>query len=311
VKGKKGMKTVLMKRVEPDDDRGPFRGPFAKALNRIAKAAAERDDDDEDDDDETELIAHVHGEIRRAFEQGRLPEQLGNRENAKKLHEALLRVQLARPALRLNDAFAAAFEELSEDEREGLAEELLAAERERREAARKAELARQARSREAVGSVGTRETVGKEQSMSTMTMYAKMTVDQGRSPGLSRQDFEAAIAKRGAELFPRDTAAKAFTRAMTEDADGRLLYAASKIAPPAVAAAAPAPSALAPAGPAEAELNKKVDEYLAKNVGKSRAQAFAAVYTARENLELKKRYDDEQAKLSAVEKNARAARRAA
>lgn len=151
----------------------------------------------------------------------------------------------------------------------------------------------------------------------SITTFAKILVETGRNAsGLTRQSYESELSKRAAQLYPNETAPRACSLAIggvngvAADAEALLLLRASKIAPPAVAAAAPAPRVYAP-GVAEAELNKKVDEYLSKNAGKSREQAFAAVYTDRANLDLKKRYDDEQARLPAVEKNARAARRAA
>jgi hypothetical protein len=58
-----------------------------------------------------------------------------------------------------------------------------------------------------------------------LMLFAKMTVDQGRSPGLDKSVFGTAIEKL-AEGIRRDgeTPEKAYTRAITEIDDGRLLF---------------------------------------------------------------------------------------
>lgn len=146
--------------------------------------------------------------------------------------------------------------------------------------------------------------------MSTMTMYAKMTVDQGRSPGLSRQDFEAALETHASALFPQEkSVAKRVSLALggisgvAADPEALLLFRASKIAP-AELPSAPTPAVYSP-GKAEAEMNKAVEELMKAQPKLTKAAAFTTIYTSAAHVDLKKRYDAEQAALPAEVKLAR------
>jgi hypothetical protein len=131
-------------------------------------------------------------------------------------------------------------------------------------------------------------------------MFAKMTVDQGRSPGLDKWAYHDAIVKRAGEIRrPGETAEKAFTRAITEDDDGKLLFKALKIAPGNEVKDAPQDdvSRVDTRGPAEKEMQDAVENHRAASAAQgltlSPEQGFTAVYTSPAHRGLKARYDAE------------------
>jgi hypothetical protein len=67
---------------------------------------------------------------------------------------------------------------------------------------------------------------------SSIVMFAKIAVNQGRSPGIEKHDFYDAIMKRADELrADGESPQKSFVKVITEDETGRLLYKAMQIAP--------------------------------------------------------------------------------
>jgi hypothetical protein len=138
--------------------------------------------------------------------------------------------------------------------------------------------------------------------MSKILMFAKMTVDQGRSPGLDKSAFHAAIEKRAEEIRrPGESAEKAYTRAITETDDGRLLFKALKIAPaaaPVFPVAVDPPQDYAHGNPKDEAVRailagaKRVqDEARTKSIVLSDAQSFDRFYNAPENAKAKADYD--------------------
>ena len=84
-------------------------------------------------------------------------------------------------------------------------------------------------------------------------MFAKIAVNQGRSPGLEKYAFYDAIVKRAEALrADGESRQQAFSKVITEDETGRLLYQAMKIAPG--AEVKPAPQPAPPSREAEAKL---------------------------------------------------------
>jgi hypothetical protein len=66
----------------------------------------------------------------------------------------------------------------------------------------------------------------------SIVMFAKIAVNQGRSPGLEKDAFYDAIVKRADALrADGESPQQSFVKAITEDETGRLLYQAMKIAP--------------------------------------------------------------------------------
>jgi hypothetical protein len=66
----------------------------------------------------------------------------------------------------------------------------------------------------------------------SIVMFAKIAVNQGRSPGIEKHGFYDAIMKRADELrADGESRQQAFAKTITEDETGRLLYQAMKIAP--------------------------------------------------------------------------------
>ena len=125
-----------------------------------------------------------------------------------------------------------------------------------------------------------------------LMMFAKMAIDQGRSPGLNKSVFIAGITLRADAIRKAgESAAQAFTRAITADDVGRLLYKASKVAPgPEIETDAPQdyverkPSDM---GPAHAKMQVLADDHLKAHPRKSKESAFAHVYAAPENAALR------------------------
>jgi hypothetical protein len=124
-----------------------------------------------------------------------------------------------------------------------------------------------------------------------LVAFAKIAIDQGRSPGLKKSDFIAGIQKRAATIRKAgETDAQAFTRAMTEDEIGKALYRASKVASgPEVepVPVEPRTDNLRPIGPAHARMEALAADHLKANPRKSKESAFATVYTDPRNAELR------------------------
>lgn len=126
--------------------------------------------------------------------------------------------------------------------------------------------------------------------------FAKTALETG-VPILSKTLLTQAIEKRaGAIKRAGETDAQAFTRAITEDEDGRTLFRASKLAPgpdhaPLATPVAPKPREPGPAGRAMQAL---ANDRLRAHPHKSPAQAYSEVYTAPANAELRDRVKREE-----------------
>jgi hypothetical protein len=77
----------------------------------------------------------------------------------------------------------------------------------------------------------------------SIVMFAKIAANQGRSPGIKKHGFYDAIVKRAEALrADGESPQQAFTKVITEDETGRLLYQAMKIAPGAEVKPVPQPA---------------------------------------------------------------------
>ena len=123
-----------------------------------------------------------------------------------------------------------------------------------------------------------------------ITGFAKMEI-AGHSSGLSRQRFETAIIKRAAEIRKAgESDAQAFTRTITQDDDGRLLYQASKIAPQGDAVQDFVGDEKPPSrGPAHNKMDSLATDHMRAHAGLSYQQAYAQVYTHPDNRALRAR----------------------
>ena len=127
-----------------------------------------------------------------------------------------------------------------------------------------------------------------------IVMFAKIAVNQGRSPGIEKHDFYDAIVKRADELrADGESPQQAFAKVITEDETGRLLYKAMQIAPGAEVKPAPQPappSREASArllGPAHARLHSQAVDHQRANPRLSYESAYSRMYTAPENAGLR------------------------
>ena len=125
-------------------------------------------------------------------------------------------------------------------------------------------------------------------------MFAKIVVNQGRSPGIEKHDFYDAIVKRAEALrADGESPQKSFVKAITEDETGRLLYKAMQIAPgsevkPAPQPAPPSPEAAAKLlGPAHARLHSQAVDHQRANPRLSYEAAYSRIYTHPENAGLR------------------------
>ena len=127
-----------------------------------------------------------------------------------------------------------------------------------------------------------------------IVMFAKIAVNQGRSPGLEKNEFYDAIVKRADELrADGESPQQAFSKAIMEDETGRLLYQAMKIA--AGAEVKPAPQPAPPSreelarllGPAHARLHSQAIDHQRANPRLSYESAYSRMYTAPENAGLR------------------------
>ena len=86
----------------------------------------------------------------------------------------------------------------------------------------------------------------------SIVMFAKIAVNQGRSPGIEKHDFYDAIVKRADELrADSESRQQAFAKVITEDETGKLLYKAMQIAPGSEVKPAPQPSPPSPEAAAQ------------------------------------------------------------
>lgn len=125
-------------------------------------------------------------------------------------------------------------------------------------------------------------------------MFAKIVVNQGRSPGIEKHDFYDAIVKRAEALrADGESPQKSFVKAITENETGRLLYKAMQIAPgsevkPAPQPAPPSPEAAAKLlGPAHARLHSQAVDHQRANPRLSYEAAYSRMYTHPENAGLR------------------------
>ena len=129
---------------------------------------------------------------------------------------------------------------------------------------------------------------------SSIVMFAKIAVNQGRSPGLEKHEFYDAIVKRAEALrADGESPQQAFAKVITEDETGRLLFQAMKIAPgsevkPASQPAPPSPEAAAALlGPAHARLHSQAVDHQRANPRLSYEAAYSRMYTHPENASLR------------------------
>jgi hypothetical protein len=130
---------------------------------------------------------------------------------------------------------------------------------------------------------------------SSIIMYAKIAVNQGRSPGMERHDFYDALMKRADALrADGESQQQAFTKTITEDETGKLLYQAMKIAPGSETKPPPDESEdyVSP-GPAHDELDRLVMTRMKDNPKLSYEQSFTREYMLPANRSLKYRVDSE------------------
>ena len=129
---------------------------------------------------------------------------------------------------------------------------------------------------------------------SAIIMFAKIAVNQGRSPGLEKDAFYDAIVKRAEALRANgESQQQAFSKVITQDETGRLLYQAMKIAPGAEVKPAPQPappSREAEAkllGPAHARLHSQAVDHQRANPRLSYESAYSRMYTHSDNASLR------------------------
>ena len=120
----------------------------------------------------------------------------------------------------------------------------------------------------------------------SIVMFAKIAVNQGRSPGLEKNEFYDAIVKQAEALrADGESQQQAFSKVITEDETGRLLYQAMKIAPgsevkPATQPAPPSPEAAAKLlGPGHAQMHSAAIDLQRRIPRLSYEAAYSRVYT--------------------------------
>ncbi len=124
----------------------------------------------------------------------------------------------------------------------------------------------------------------------SIVMYAKIAVNQGRSPGLEKDAFYNGILKRADELRTGgETAERAFAKTITEDETGKLLYKAMQIAPGQEVKPVPQETAKEPEhiGPAHGKLHSLAVDHQRAHSGMSFQQAYSYLYAKPENVALR------------------------
>ena len=128
----------------------------------------------------------------------------------------------------------------------------------------------------------------------SIVMYAKIAVNQGRSPGLEKDAFYDAIVKRAEALrADGESPQQAFSKTITDDPTGRLLYKAMKIAPgskvkPVPQPVPPSPEAAAKLlGPAHAKMHSQAVDHQRANPRLSYEAAYSRMYTHADNAGLR------------------------
>ncbi len=127
-------------------------------------------------------------------------------------------------------------------------------------------------------------------------MYAKIAVNQGRSPGLEKDVFYDAIVKRAEALrADGESPQQAFAKTITEDETGRLLFKAMQIAPGQEVKPAPQETAKEPEfiGPAHAKIHSLAVDHQRAHSGMSYQQAYCHLYSRPENVALRDAVKDE------------------
>jgi len=133
----------------------------------------------------------------------------------------------------------------------------------------------------------------------SILMFAKMQTE-GRTTGLDKNAYHAAIEKRASETRRAgESDAKAYTRVITESDEGRLLFKAYKAAPaPVFPVNNDAEEDYAHGNPKDEAVRAILDgakrvqaEAKTKSVVLSDAQAFDRYYNAPENRKAKEAYD--------------------
>jgi hypothetical protein len=129
---------------------------------------------------------------------------------------------------------------------------------------------------------------------SSIVMFAKIAVNQGRSPGLEKDAFYDAIMKRAEALrADGESPQQSFAKVITEDETGKLLFQAMKIAPGSEVKPAPQPAppsreaAAKLLGPAHARLHSQAVDHQRANPRLSYESAYSRMYTAPENAGLR------------------------
>jgi hypothetical protein len=131
----------------------------------------------------------------------------------------------------------------------------------------------------------------------TLMMFAKMAIDQGRSPGLTKSVFIAGITLRADAIRKAgESAAQAFTRALVDDEIGKTLWAAAKVSlgpelEPAPVEAPKQPSYMGQPGHAKLEVLAR--DHQLQNPRKTIEQARSHVYSAPENTALRSQCQQE------------------
>jgi hypothetical protein len=129
---------------------------------------------------------------------------------------------------------------------------------------------------------------------SSITMFAKMALTQGRS-SLEKSEYYDAIVKRAEHLrAPGESPQQSFAKTIVDDPEGRLLYQAMKISRGSEVKAPPDPrqdyvpgESGAKLGPAHAKMHSMAIDHQRANPRLSYESAYSRMYTAPENAGLR------------------------
>jgi hypothetical protein len=134
----------------------------------------------------------------------------------------------------------------------------------------------------------------------SIVMFAKIAVNQGRSPGLEKDAFYDAIMKRANDLrADGESQQQAFAKTITDDPTGQLLYQAMKIAPGSEVKPVPQPAPPSReetaelAGPAHARMHSMAVDFQRAHPRHSYESAYSRVYSAPENSGLRDKVRNE------------------